>query len=121
MSWESEINELRQREAFAEGLGGEEKVERQHHFGKLTIRERFAAMADVDSFHEIGKTAGVASYDADGNLMSLLPSNFLFGLARIEDRPVLLSGDDFTVRGGSNEATIPEKRKTAEGLSLIHI
>ena len=118
MSWESEINELRQREAFAEGLGGEEKVERQHHFGKLTIRERFAAMADVDSFHEIGKTAGVASYDADGNLMSLLPSNFLFGLARIEDRPVLLSGDDFTVRGGSNEATIPEKRNTAEGMAL---
>ena len=62
MSWESEINELREREAFADKLGGEDKIERQHHFGKLTIRERIAAIADSESFHEIGKTAGVATY-----------------------------------------------------------
>ncbi len=80
MSWESEINELRQREAFADELGGTDKIERQHHFGKLTIRERIAAIADAESFHEIGKTAGVATYDEDGNLISLTPSNFLFGL-----------------------------------------
>ena len=114
MSWESEIDELRRREAFADELGGADKVERQHHFGKLTIRERIAAIADLDSFHEIGKTAGTATYDEDGTLISLTPSNFLFGLARVDDRPILLSGDDFTVRGGSNEATIPEKRNTAE-------
>ena len=118
MSWESEINELREREAFADKLGGEDKIERQHHFGKLTIRERIAAIADSESFHEIGKTAGVATYDEDGNLISLTPSNFLFGLARIDERPVLLSGDDFTVRGGSADATIPEKRNTAEGMAL---
>ena len=57
MSWESEINELRQREAFADELGGADKVERQHHFGKLTIRERINEIADRNSFHEIGKTA----------------------------------------------------------------
>ena len=118
MSWESEIDELRQREAFADELGGADKIERQHHFGKLTIRERIAAIADSDSFHEIGKTAGVATYDEDGNLISLTPSNFLFGLARVDDRPILLSGDDFTVRGGSADATIPEKRNTAEGMAL---
>ncbi len=118
MSWESEINELRQREAFAEELGGADKVERQHHFGKLTIRERIDEIADQHSFHEIGKTAGVAEYDDDGNLVGLTPSNFLFGLARIADRPVLLSGDDFTVRGGSADATIPGKRDAAEGMAL---
>ena len=118
MSWESEINELRQREAFADELGGADKVERQHHFGKLTIRERINEIADRNSFHEIGKTAGVAQYDDDGNLVALTPSNFLFGLARIADRPVLLSGDDFTVRGGSADATIPGKRDTAEGMAL---
>jgi Acetyl-CoA carboxylase, carboxyltransferase component (subunits alpha and beta) len=58
VSWESEINELRQREAFAEELGGADKVERQHHFGKLTIRERIDEIANQHSFHEIGKTAG---------------------------------------------------------------
>ena len=67
MSWEPEIEELHQREAFADQLGGVEKVERQHHYGKLTIRERISAVADPSSFHEIGKIAGVTQYDDDGN------------------------------------------------------
>ncbi|MCH2624157.1 MAG: carboxyl transferase domain-containing protein [Actinomycetota bacterium] len=118
MSWEAEIEELRRREGFADELGGVEKVERQHSFGKLTIRERVTAIVDEGSFHEIGKTAGVASYDEQGNLVALTPSNFVFGLARIDGRPALVSGDDFTVRGGSADATIPEKRNTAEGMAF---
>ena len=118
MSWEPELEELRRREEFAEQLGGADKVERQHHFGKMTIRERIDAVADPTSFHEIGKTAGVAEYDDEGNLVHLTPSNFVFGTARIDGRPIMLSGDDFTVRGGSADATIPEKRKTAEGIAL---
>ncbi len=118
MSWEPEIEELRHREALAEQLGGPDKVERQHFYGKLTIRERVDAVADADSFHEIGKTAGVASYDDDGNLLDLTPSNFVFGVARIDGRPVILSGDDFTVRGGSADATIPGKRHAAEGMAV---
>ncbi|WP_419863836.1 acyl-CoA carboxylase subunit beta [Candidatus Poriferisodalis sp.] len=117
MSWEPEIAELRRREAFAEALGGPDKVERQHFFGKMTVRERIDAMADKGSFHEIGKTAGVAEYDDHGQLVHLTPSNFIFGLARIDDRPVVLSGDDFTVRGGSSDATIPEKRNAAESMA----
>ena len=118
MSWEPEIEELKRREEFAEKLGGPAKVERQHFFGKLTIRERIDAMADPDSFHEIGKTAGVADYDEQGNLKHLTPSNFVFGTARIDDRPVVLSGDDFTVRGGSADATIPGKRSTSEAMAF---
>ena len=118
MTWEPELEELRRREAFAEQLGGADKVERQHFFGKMTIRERIDAVADGGSFHEIGKTAGVAEYDDDGNLVHLTPSNFIFGLAKIDGRPLILSGDDFTVRGGSADATIPEKRQTAEGMAV---
>ena len=117
MSWESEINELQQREAFAEELGGADKVERQHHF-EMTIRERIDEIADQHSFHEIGKTAGVAEYDDDGNLVGLTPSNFLFGLAVSRIVRCYLSGDDFTVRGGSADATIPGKRDAAEGMAL---
>ena len=117
MSWEPEIAELRRREAFAEALGGPDKVERQHFFGKMTVRERIEAVADKGSFHEIGKTAGVAEYDDERRLTHLTPSNFVFGLARIDDRPVVLSGDDFTVRGGSSDATIPAKRDSAESLA----
>ncbi|MGH1504065.1 MAG: acyl-CoA carboxylase subunit beta [Acidimicrobiales bacterium] len=118
MSWEPELEELRRREELAEQLGGEDKVERQHHFGKLTVRERVDAVVDKDSFWELGKTAGVATYDDDGNLVDLLPSNFVFGLAELDGRPAVVSGDDFTVRGGSNDASISEKRTASESLAV---
>ncbi len=118
MTWDKELDELAARETLADAMGGVDKVERQHHFGKLTIRERFQAIVDRDSFHEIGKLAGSAEYDDNGELVTVKPSNFLFGDAEIDGRPVIVSGDDFTVRGGSAEAHIPEKRAQAEGLAL---
>ncbi len=118
MTWEPELAELRRREAMADELGGADKVERQHHFGKLTVRERIDAVVDPGSLHEIGKTAGVADYDGTGELIRLRPSNFVCGTAEVDGRPVVVSGDDFTVRGGSADATIPGKRQHAEGLAL---
>ena len=118
MAWEREIEELHERSELAEAMGGPEKVARQHHFGKLTIRERIDAIVDPGSFHEIGKLAGVARYDDDGRLESFTPANFLFGTAEIDGRPVMVSGDDFTVRGGSADASIAGKRQQAEALAL---
>ena len=115
--WHEEIEELKHRGGLAEEMGGEDKVARQHEFGKYTIRERIAIVCDADSFHEVGKLAGVASYDDDGNLKEFTPSNFVFGTAEIEGRPLIVSGDDFTVRGGSADASIPGKRHQAEGLA----
>ncbi len=116
--WSPELEELARREAYAEQLGGADKVERQHHFGKLTIRERIDAAVDPGTFREIGKTAGVARYDDHGNLLHLMPSNFVFGTASIDHRPIIISGDDFTVRGGSNDASISQKRMASEDMAL---
>ncbi len=116
--WEPELEELRRREALAEQLGGADKIERQHHFNKLTVRERLDAIVDKGSLWELGKTAGVATYDDEGNLLDLLPSNFVFGLAELEGRPVVISGDDFTVRGGSNDASISAKREASESMAV---
>ena len=99
-------------------MGGTEKVARQHEFGKLTVRERIEAIADSNSFAEIGALAGVGAYNDAGDLDQFTPSNFVFGTAAIDDRPVILSGDDFTVRGGSADASIAGKRQMAEGLAL---
>ncbi len=118
MSWEDDIRELKAREALAYEMGGPDKVARQHEFNKLNVRERIDAMSDAESFHEIGTLAGVGQYDDEGNLRSFTPSNFVFGTADIDGRPVILSGDDFTVRGGSADASIPGKRQQAEGLAL---
>lgn len=117
MKWDEEISELEQRSQLAEKMGGPEKVARQHEFGKLTIRERINSMSDSASFHEIGKLAGTGEYDEQGELTHLTPSNFVFGTAEIDGRPVILSGDDFTVRGGSADASIGAKRLQAEGLA----
>jgi len=117
MSWDKEIGELHERSKLADAMGGPDKVARQHEFGKLTIRERVDKVADAGSFHEIGKLAGVAEYDETGKLEQFTPSNFVFGTAGIDGRPVIISGDDFTVRGGSADASIAGKRMQAEGLA----
>jgi len=117
MSWDREIKELHKRSSLAHKMGGEEKVSRQHEFGKLTIRERVGAIVDQKSFHEIGALAGRGQYDENGELKAFTPSNFIFGTAEIDGRPVVVSGDDFTVRGGSADASIPAKRTRAEGLA----
>ncbi len=114
MSWEPEIEELRRREALAEQMGGEERVARQHSFGKLTVRERVDALIDPGSLHEVGKIAGRATYDEDGRMVDFLPANMIFGRARIEGRPVVVLGDDFTVRGGAADASIGRKMLLAE-------
>lgn len=117
MSWDDEINEMRAREALAFEMGGADKVARQHEFNKLTIRERIDAISDPETFHEIGTLAGVGDYDDNGQLQAFTPSNFVFGTADIDGRPVVLSGDDFTVRGGSADASIAAKRGRSEGLA----
>ena len=117
MDWQKEMDELRRRETFAEELGGAERVKRQHDGGRLTIRERVARLADDGSFHELGKIAGRATYDAKNNLESLTPSNFIFGRAKVDGRPVIIGGDDFTVRGGSADATIKGKHNMCERMA----
>ena len=117
MSWEPEIEELRTRERMARQMGGPEKIKRQHDGGKLTVRERIDRLLDDGSFHEAGAIAGRAEYDENGNLVNLAPSNFVCGRGRIDGRPVVIGGDDFTVRGGAADASIWEKQVYAEQMA----
>ena len=117
MDWQKELDELRRREEFAERLGGPERVKRQHDGGRYTIRERIARLVDPGTFHELGKIAGRASYDERNDLEELTPSNFIFGRAKVDGRPVVVGGDDFTVRGGSADATIKGKHNMCERMA----
>src|SRR5574341_2190560 len=117
MNWQSEMDELRRREQLADELGGPERVKRQHDGGRYTIRERIVKLCDAGSFHEIGKIAGRAIYDADNDLERLVPANFVFGRARVDGRHVVVGGDDFTVRGGSADATIKGKHNMCERMA----
>jgi acetyl-CoA carboxylase carboxyltransferase component len=117
MSWKPEIDELRAREAAAEEMGGAERVARQKAQSKLTVRERVDALLDPGSLHEIGKIAGQAEYGADNQLTSFRASNFVVGRGRIGGRPVMVQGDDFTVRGGAADAAIWQKMVLAEQMA----
>ena len=115
--WQPELDELRARERMAAEMGGPDKIERQHAAGRLTIRERIDALVDPGTFREIGALSGKGTYDALGQLVSFTPANRLTGRAQIDGRPVVISGDDFTVRGGSADATIPNKSVLAEQMA----
>ncbi|MEP5938098.1 MAG: carboxyl transferase domain-containing protein [Erythrobacter sp.] len=116
-NWQSELDELRAREAMAEEMGGEAKVSRQHGRGKMDARARLAALTDEGSFREIGKIAGHGHYDDNGDLTGVTPAPFLFGKATINGRPVVATADDFTIRGGAADAGISRKMVQAEKMA----
>ncbi|MBC9227491.1 methylmalonyl-CoA carboxyltransferase [Aeromicrobium sp. 636] len=114
--WRPEVEELRRREELARRMGGTEKVARQHSIGKLTVRERIDSLLDDGSFREVGTTTGRGTYE-NGELVDLLPTNVVIGRGRIDDRPVVVGGDDFTVRGGASDAFIIKKQVHAEQMA----
>jgi acetyl-CoA carboxylase carboxyltransferase component len=111
MSWKPELEELKKRKALAKKMGGAEKVKRHRDAGKLTVRERIDKLLDPDSFREIGTIAGKGSYDESGELVDFMPANFVIGRGKIEGRPVVVGGDDFTVRAA------PPMPRSAQGMA----
>src|SRR4051794_20653865 len=117
MNWKPELDDLARREAFAREMGGVDKVRRQRDQGRLTVRERIDRLVDAGTFHEIGAIAGVGEYNDNGELTNLTPANCVFGRGRIDGRTVVVVGDDFTVRGGSADASISAKPLMAEEMA----
>ena len=98
-------------------MGGVDKVKRQRDQGRLTVRDRIDGLVDQKSFHEIGAISGTAEYDEHGELRNLTPANCVFGRGKIDGRTVVVVGDDFTVRGGSADASISAKPLMAEEMA----
>lgn len=109
MSWEKEITELRHRQELAKKMGGEEKVARHIKNGKIPVRERVDLLLDEGSFHEVGSVTGKVSYDENGEITEMQPANLITGRGKLGGKTVVIAGDDFTVRGGANDAGIREK------------
>jgi acetyl-CoA carboxylase carboxyltransferase component len=117
MSWEKEVEQLRRRREAAAEMGGAEAIAKQHDRGRLTVRERVDALVDKGSFRERGGIAGVSETDEDGNLTSFQPTNAVMGTASIDGRPVVLCGDDFTLRGGAYSPAGMAKAEYADRLA----
>ncbi len=113
MSWAPEIEELHRRRRLAEACGGPEAVARHHAAGKLTVRERIAALLDAGSFQEVGKLAGRARYDEQGALTDFEPAPYVMGLGQLDGRPVAIGGEDYTIRAGTGFGA--DRRKGGQG------
>lgn len=118
MSWKEEADAIERRRALARELGGEQAVERQHARGRLTVRERLGALLDPDSFREYGETAGAPEHDDAGRLTGFTPTNLVMGTARIDGRPVVVGGDDFTIHGGAYGQAGLKKGQYADALAI---
>lgn len=118
MSWKPEVDELAKRRSLADQMGGVNNVDRHHKAGKLTARERIDKLLDPGSFRETGGLTGSAVYDDSGELIDFTPANVVIGTGEIEGRRAVVSAEDFTVRGGSSEATNADKWIWAETLAL---
>ena len=118
MSWKPEVDEIERRRAAAEKHGGAEAIARQHASGRLTARERIAALCDPGSFQELGSIAGQAEQDAEGRLVSFTPANVIVGSARLSGRRVVVCADDFTIRGAAYSAVGLRKGLFADQLAV---
>ncbi|MEE4359953.1 MAG: carboxyl transferase domain-containing protein [Pseudomonadales bacterium] len=118
MSWEEEAAEIRRRRALAQAQGGPDGIARQHDNGRLTVRERIAQLVDEGSFQEIGRATATPEYDEDGTLVGHTPANYVLGHGRLDGRPVVVGGEDFTLKGGSPNASGLRKSIYAEHLAV---
>ena len=118
MSWEKEVREIHKRRGLARAQGGPEGVSRQHNYGKLTVRERIDQILDPGTFREHGRMAGAAFLDEHGEVESFTPANYVVGFGQIDGRRVAVGGEDFTLRGGSPNASGLRKSVYAEHLAV---
>jgi len=118
MSWKPELDEIERRRERARQMGGEERVARHVAAGRLPVRARIDQMLDKGSFREIGSIASRVTYEEDGSIKSFTPSNFVTGRGTVDGRPVIVGGDDFSVRGGAADGTVGNKMGWSERSAL---
>ena len=95
------LETYRTRRREAEAGGGEKRIAAQHAKGKMTARERIAALFDPDSFIEQQPFVTVRSTDFGMDRQRVPGDGVVTGSAKIEGRQVFVAAQDFTVVGGT--------------------
>ncbi|MEW6275843.1 MAG: acyl-CoA carboxylase subunit beta [Bacillota bacterium] len=106
---ESELQRLRDLEARAKAGGGARAVERHHAQGRLTARERVAALLDPGTFVELNMLAEHQCYHFGMQEKKIPGDGVVTGYGVIDGRLVFVYAQDATVLGGSVGATHGEK------------
>ncbi|HWR14037.1 MAG TPA: carboxyl transferase domain-containing protein, partial [Terriglobales bacterium] len=91
------VDQLHRLEARLRAGGGQARAEKQRHAGKLTARERIAALVDPGTlFVEVGLLVAHDKYDGQAPAAGVVT-----GFARIEGRPAVIVANDATVKAGA--------------------
>ena len=94
-------DELRQKRDAARGMGGPERIEKQHREGKLTVRERLAILFDEGTFRELGLLGHHQSSSPAMQGKFTPADGCVTGIGEVEGRRVAVIAYDFTVMAGS--------------------
>jgi propionyl-CoA carboxylase beta chain len=105
MSYEHNLEELERRKRESELGGGQARIERQHHDGKLTARERVALLFDPGSFQELDQLVVHRSTDFGMEKQRIPGDGVVTGYGTVQGRLVYAFAQDFTVFGGSLSET----------------
>ncbi len=95
------LAELRRRKERILGLGGAERVQRQHDAGKLTARERLDLLLDPGSFTELDMFVTHQAREFGLDKVDAPADGVVTGSGTINGRVVYVFSQDFTVLGGS--------------------
>ena len=93
--------ELAEKKEQFRGMGGPERIERQHSQNKLTVRERLELLFDPDSFLETGLLAHHQSQSPAMQGKFTPADGVVTGVGEIDGRKVGVIAYDFTVMAGS--------------------
>ena len=99
--WRGEVARLRSEEERLRLGGGAKAQERQRSQGKMTARERVAALCDPDpgpEFHELGIWAADGMYQEFGGAPA---AGVVVGLGQISGHAVVVVANDATVKAGA--------------------
>jgi len=115
---QEKIAALRERRAQVAAAGGEKRVAKQHEQGKLTARERIAALVDPDSFQEVGVYAEHRAERFGMSGKSVPSDGVVVGQGTVLGRLVHVASQDFTVLGGTVGELHAEKIAATANLAL---
>ena len=101
MSLGQKINEFLTRTKILMQGGGEKAVQKQQAQGKLTARDRVAALCDAGSFHEYDLFVEHNCRDFGMDQKKLPGDGVVTGSGAVKGFPVCVYAQDFTVAGGS--------------------
>ncbi|GIM51499.1 methylcrotonoyl-CoA carboxylase [Capnocytophaga cynodegmi] len=111
-----EISELRSRLAKVKEGGGKKRLEKLHHQGKLSARERIEYLLDKDKEHiEIGAFAGEGMYPEHGGCPS---AGVVVVIGYVSGKQCVVVANDATVKAGAWFPITGKKNLRAQEIAI---